>query len=88
MNVLKLEQREEVISFIEKQLKEQHDFAKDNIDPVKRCSSHYFIILFSNILNKMTLVFVFFCQELEELRNVMDITKQEQSKKLAERHER
>ena len=58
MNVLKLEQREEVISFIEKQLKEQHDFAKDNIDPVKRCSSHYFIILFSNILNKMPLVFL------------------------------
>lgn len=34
MNVLKLEQREEVIVLIEKQLKEQHDLAKENIDPV------------------------------------------------------
>ena len=34
MNVLKLDQREEVIALIEKQLKEQHDFAKEVIDPV------------------------------------------------------
>ena len=34
MNVLKLEQREEVIALIEKQLKEQHDFAIDSIEPV------------------------------------------------------
>ncbi|XP_028393517.1 1-phosphatidylinositol 4,5-bisphosphate phosphodiesterase beta-1-like isoform X2 [Dendronephthya gigantea] len=33
MNVLKLDQREEVITLIEKQLKEQHDFAKESIDP-------------------------------------------------------
>ena len=34
MNVLKLEQREEVIALIEKQLKEQHDVAKESIEPV------------------------------------------------------
>ena len=34
MNVLNLEQREEVIALIEKQLMEQHDFAKDSIEPV------------------------------------------------------
>ena len=34
MNVLKLEQREEVITAIEKQLKEQHDLAKESVEPV------------------------------------------------------
>ncbi|CAB4025798.1 1-phosphatidylinositol 4,5-bisphosphate phosphodiesterase classes I and II-like, partial [Paramuricea clavata] len=33
MNVLKLEQREEVIALIEKQLKEQHALAKESIQP-------------------------------------------------------
>jgi hypothetical protein len=35
MNVLKLEQREEVIALIEKQLKEQHALAKESIQPVR-----------------------------------------------------
>ncbi len=34
MNVLKLEQREEVIALIEKQLMEQHALAKESIEPV------------------------------------------------------
>lgn len=38
MNVLKLEQREEVIRLIEQQLKDQYDFAKSNIEPVSKYS--------------------------------------------------
>lgn len=36
MNVLKLEQREEVVALIERQLKEQHSFAEESIEPVSR----------------------------------------------------
>jgi hypothetical protein len=62
MNVLKLEQREEVIALIEKQLMEQHDFAKDSIEPVSlsfaspRFPNHS---IDSDILHLIKLLFCF-----------------------------
>lgn len=57
MNVLKLDQCEEVITLIEKELKEQHDYAEEGISPVSLIlsasinmlltKSFFFILVFS-----------------------------------------